>query len=176
MTRDEPVDGDGAEEHDVQQSGATDPEPLAQGHRRQHGEQDAAEHEGVDEPGGAEEQGELHDVLRLQEQERRSHAHQVEVRRHRAQGTAGNPDGDEREPEDEGDGDDVEAGNAGSPQVRKRVVVGRRRRRRRRRRERLAGGHVTAVASALTTSTDRIVPRAALTHGGRSKTFCSVAA
>ena len=30
------------------------------------------------------------------------------------------------------------------------------------------GGHVTAPASALTTSTDRIVPRAVLTHGGRS--------
>ena len=41
--------------------------------REQNGQEDAAEDQGVDDPRGSEQQRELHDALRLQEQERRAH-------------------------------------------------------------------------------------------------------
>ena len=62
----------------------------------QHDHQHAGEHQGVHQPGGAEQQREGGDVLGLQQQERRAHEEQVGVRPHRPERPAEQPQRDQR--------------------------------------------------------------------------------
>ena len=119
----QPVDGQSAEQGDVEQAGPPDAHPFAQRHGQQHGHQHPAEDKGVDEPCRPEQQGELHNALRLQQQECGAHAQQIEVGRHRPQGTARHAYDDQGKAEDEGDGNHVEPWDARRSQVGKRMVV-----------------------------------------------------
>ena len=53
--------------------------------REPHAQQDAREDECVHEPRRSEEERELHDVLRLQKQERRAHEREIDVEPHPAE-------------------------------------------------------------------------------------------
>ena len=74
--------------------GRADPRSPLDLDRGQDRQQDAGEHERVDEPGRAEQQRELHDGLGLEQQEPRAHEEQVEVAAHRAELPAGEADRD----------------------------------------------------------------------------------
>ena len=112
------------QQQDVQPRRVLERDALRQQHGGQHAEQHAQEHQRVHEPGRAEQQGELHDALRLEQHERRAHAEQVGVADHRLHRPADAPDGQQRHQQDQPDGHHVEPGHRVGAQVRERVVVG----------------------------------------------------
>ena len=114
----------------VEEAPVGQPEAARHLDRPEHGEQDPGEHQRVHQPRGAEQERELHDVLRLEQQERRTHEEQVEVRAHLPERTT-RPDahGHDRCQQHERERHEVAGGDRPAPQVRERVVVGRRFRR-----------------------------------------------
>ena len=79
--RDDPRDRERREQGEIEQLRAADPHAPGDLDRGEDGEQHAGEHERVDEPGRAEQEGELDDRLRLEQQERDAHEEEVDVRR-----------------------------------------------------------------------------------------------
>ena len=88
VARHQPGQGQRGQQRGVEQHRARDAHPPGHLDGRQHAEQHAGEHGGVDRPGGAEEQRELHHVLGLEQQERDPHEEQVGVGRHLLQRAA----------------------------------------------------------------------------------------
>ena len=128
--RDDVGDRESGEEDSVEQDRPWESDMASRFDRGIDGDQDPDEDERVDVPGGAEEQGELHDVLRFEQQEGRPHEEQIDEAGHAPERSAGRPHDHEGEGEDEHQDGQVVAGDGGRRQVRERAVVRDRRHRR----------------------------------------------